>query len=120
MNQQKQTSPAIVINKAFNNACHELGLTNKDKGIMLGLDPSTLARKKGIGFSPESITGQLQLSFIRLYRSLFAIAGGDNAFMKHWYKTDNKALNGSPAILCLKIEGVVRSNQYLSAMRGKI
>ena len=120
MSVKTQADPALVINKAYNNACQKLGLTKIEKSKILGLDPSTLSRKSEKGFAPESITGQLQLSFIRLYRSLYAIAGGDNEFMKHWYSTENKALNGVPKNLCLKIEGLVRANQYLSAMRGKI
>jgi len=112
--------PAFVLMKAFNNACDVLSVSSGDKSKMLGVNPSTLSRNLNRGFSPDSKTGELQLHFIRLYRSLFAMAGGDTAFMQHWYGTKNTALNGTPAIMCLKIEGLFRTNQYLDAMRGKI
>jgi len=112
--------PAFVLMKAFNNACDVLKITQTDKSKILGVNASTLNRNTIKGFSPTSKTGELQLHFIRLYRSLFAMAVGDIEFMRHWYTTGNKALNGTPATLCLKIEGLFRANQYLDAMRGKI
>ncbi|MFD2166627.1 antitoxin Xre/MbcA/ParS toxin-binding domain-containing protein [Thalassotalea euphylliae] len=111
---------ANVLMKAFNNACMALKLTTKEKESLLGVNASTLSRKQHSGFAPDSKTGELQLHFIRLYRSLFAIAGGDEAFMQHWFRTHNTALNGIPAELCPTIEGLFRTNQYLDAMRGKI
>lgn len=112
--------PAYVLMKAFNNACETLNVSHCDKSKMLGVNASTLTRNANKGFSPDSKTGELQLHFVRLYRSLFAMAGGDVEFMRHWFATENTALNGSPATLCLKIEGLFRVNQYLDAMRGKI
>ena len=120
MSTVQKADKAAVLMKAFNNACDELGISAVDKSSMLGVNASTLSRNALKGFSPESKTGELQLHFIRLYRSLFAIAGGDAEFMRHWYATHNNALNGVPAVLCLSIEGLFRSNQYLDAMRGKV
>tara|TARA_R110000737_G_scaffold281832_1_gene288457 strand:- start:1839 stop:2201 length:363 start_codon:yes stop_codon:yes gene_type:complete len=120
MNAIKKPSQSEVLMSAFNAACESLGVSRKDKSAILGVDTSTLSRKVNVGFEPSSKTGELQLHFIRLYRSLYSIAGGDKAFMQHWFSTDNKSLNGSPKALCLSIEGLFRTNQYLDAMRGKV
>jgi len=120
MSALSKDDPALVLMKAFNNACEALKVSHSQKSQMLGVNVSTLTRNAIKGFAPDSKTGELQLHFIRLYRSLFAMAGGDVEFMRHWYSTANKALNGTPAVLCLKIEGLFRANQYLDAMRGKI
>jgi len=120
MNTLSKPEPSAVLMKAFNNACQILNVTNVQRGKILGVNASTLSRNVNKGFAPDSKAGELQLHFIRLYRSLFAIAGGDNAFMNHWFHTDNKALNGTPALLCLSIDGLFRANQYLDAMRGKV
>jgi len=85
----------------------------------LGVDPATLARNKNKGFDPTSKTGELCLQLIRFYRSLYAIAGGDDGFMKHWLNTNNKALSAKPVELLSTITGLVRVNLYLDAMRGK-
>ena len=120
MNALLKPDPAEVLMKAFNNACDVLRLGIQERAQLLGVNRATLNRNAQRGFSPESKTAELQLQLIRLYRSLYAIAGGDSAFMSHWFKTDNTALNGVPASICLKIDGLFRTNQYLDAMRGKI
>ena len=120
MSALQQPNASTTLMKAFNNACDSLGITREVKSKILGVNISTLSRKNLIGFDETSKTAELQCHFIRLYRSLFAISGGDNAFMNHWFTTENKALNGTPALLCQNIEGLFRTNQYLDAMRGKV
>jgi len=120
MSALQKPEPAQVLMKSFNNACSNLGISNAAKSKMLGINASTLSRNQLKGFAPESKEGELQLHFIRLYRSLYAIAGGSNEFMEHWFTTYNSALNGVPSELCLKIMGMFQVNEYLDAMRGKI
>ena len=120
MNTVKKPEPATVLMTAFNNACEALNVSRDDKSEILGVNVATLSRKVNTGFSPQTKTGELQLHFIRLYRSLYAISGGDNDFMNHWYQTENKALKGAPVTLCKTIQGLLGVNQYLDAMRGKV
>ena len=109
----------ITLIKAFNNSCKALGLSRDQASSILGVDPATLARNKNKGFDPSSKTGELCLQLVRLYRSLYAIAGGDDGFMKHWLNTNNRALSAKPVELLSTITGLVRVNLYLDAMRGK-
>jgi len=110
---------AVVI-KAFNSAYKELGVSRDDASKIVGVDSSTLNRNKDKGFDPLSKTGELCLQFVRTYRSLFAIAGGDHGFMQHWLRSYNKALAGTPLELMFSIRGLIQVNEYLDAMRGKI
>lgn len=109
-----------VLIKAFNNACTALKVSRDQASQILGVDKATLTRNKTKGFDPRSKTGELCLHFVRVYRSLFAIAGGDANFMRHWLSTDNKVLAGQPLELLSSVVGLVRVNQYLDAMRGKV
>lgn len=109
-----------VLFKAFNNACAELGVSKTVAGRIIGVNRSTLSRKENVGVEPGSKQGELSLHFVRLYRSLFAISGGDKHFMQHWFKTHNTGLGGIPVELVQSILGLVRTNEYLDAMRGKI
>ena len=109
----------LVLMKAFNNSCKELGLSRDQASMILGIDPATLARNKNKGFSPQSKTGELCLQLIRVYRSLYAIAGGDKNFIQHWMNTNNAALAEKPVELLKNITGLVQVNLYLDAMRGK-
>ena len=111
---------SIVVLKAFNNACKELGISRDQASLIVGVDKTTLTRNKTRGFDPHTKTGELCLQFVRVYRSLFAIAGGDVRFMKHWLNTYNKTLYGEPLALMFSILGLIQVNEYLDAMRGKI
>ena len=115
---EKNQSEVLI--KAFNNACDNLNLSVGDRATMIGVNRGTLNRNNHKGFALTSKESELQLHFIRIYRSLYAIAGGDTEFMRHWFNTENNALNGVPSSICLKIEGLFRTNQYLDAMRGKV
>lgn len=117
-----KTTPdeSAVLIKAFNNSCKSMGLSRDDASAILGVDKATLSRNKTKGFEPDSKTGELCLQLVRVYRSLFAIAGGNQDFMKHWLNTENRALSGKPADLLKSIAGLVQVNLYLDAMRGKV
>ncbi len=118
--EQTKHKQSEVLMKAFSNACHALSVTQSEQQQLLGVSRATLNRKSESGFDDKPKVQELQLSFIRIYRSLFAIAGGDKEYMRHWYSSNNKALHGTPRELCLKIEGMFRINAYLDAMRGKL
>ncbi len=113
------TSKSALLYKAFGNACSELGVNKTDASKIIGVNRSTLSRKESAGLEPESKAGELSLHFVRLYRSLFAISGGDNGFMRHWFTTHNNALGGVPAERVKSVLGLVQTNEYLDAMRGK-
>lgn len=118
-NAKPQHNESAILIKAFNNSCKALGLSRDQASSILGVDRATLVRNKEKGFDPQSKTGELCLQLVRVYRSLYAIAGGDNAFMQHWLNTANVALAATPLSLLNSIAGLVRVNMYLDAMRGK-
>jgi len=115
-----KSSENTVLIKAFNNSCKALGLTRDDASEILGVDKATLSRNKQKGYDPRSKTGELCLQLVRVYRSLFAIAGGDESFMRHWLNSENRALSGKPRELLATVSGLVQVNMYLDAMRGKV
>jgi len=115
-----QLNAGVVVIKAFQRAYKDLGVSRDDASRIVGVDSSTLNRNKNKGFDPLSKTGELCLQFVRVYRSLFAIAGGDHDFMKHWLRSHNRALSGAPLELMFSIQGLIQVNEYLDAMRGKV
>ncbi len=116
----QQANESATLIKAFNNSCKALGLSREHASEILGVDRATLVRNKDKGFDPGTKTGELCLQLIRVYRSLYAIAGGDNKFMLHWLNSDNRALSAKPIDLLASISGLVQVNLYLDAMRGKV
>ncbi|THB73335.1 MAG: DUF2384 domain-containing protein [Gammaproteobacteria bacterium] len=110
-----------VLFKAFFNSLKQLGLDNNHAAKILGVDRTTITRIKNKGIiKAKSKSGEIALLAIRVYRSLYAMVGGDCEMMHHWMHTNNKHLNGIPAELICTIPGLVHVTEYLDAMRGKV
>lgn len=120
-NQKPAAEANNVLFKAFFNAIKQLGLDNNHVAKILGVDRTTITRMKNKGeIKTKSKSGEIALLAIRVYRSLYAMVGGDNEMMHHWMHTNNKHLNGIPAELVCTIPGIVHVTEYLDAMRGKV
>jgi hypothetical protein len=73
----------VIVMKAYVNAYKTMGMSDANAAKLIGVGRSTLLRKSS--FETESKQSELQILFIRLYRSLFALFGGDIISMKHWF-----------------------------------
>lgn len=111
-----------VLGKAVTRAAERLGLSQKALAQILGASAATLSRvtsgKRGI--DPASKEGELALLFVRVYRSLDALVGGDDAAARAWLSSTNDHLGGVPADLLSSAEGLVHVAHYLDAMRGRL
>lgn len=116
--EKHKAEPNAVVMKAYRNAYKTFGLPDADAARIIGKTRATLTRSNG--FSTQSKEYEVQVQFVRLFRSLYAILGGDTDAMKHWFTTHNKHLNGTPKELTNKIVGLININEYLDAMRGKV
>ncbi|NJD08838.1 MAG: DUF2384 domain-containing protein [Methylococcaceae bacterium] len=112
-----QPDPAQVLATAFLKAGKELGLSQAALEQTIDRNRSSISR---YGIDPETKSGELALLLIRVYRSLFALVGGEGDHMKHWMKTANRHIGGIPAQQVLTIQGLVSVVEYLDAMRGKL
>jgi len=113
--------PGPVLAKAVLAAAARLGLKNRQLGVVIGSSEASVSRlQHGRGLEPESKEGELALLFLRLYRSLDALVGGDDAKARAWLQADNQHLRGVPAERIRSVEGLVDVVQYLDAMRGRL
>ncbi len=106
-----------VLNLAYVNAGKYMGLTQKDLGQIIGKDQSTISRGS---INPNAKDGELALLFIRAYRSLYAMVGGNKEQMEHWIRTFNYHTHGIPLEQVKTISGLTTVVNYLDAIRGKI
>lgn len=112
---------AAVLAKAVLAAARRLGLSNRDLAVILGVSEasvSRLARERGL--RPGRADTSLALLFVRLFRSLDAATGGEEAKARAWFGARNHHLGGVPASLVRSPEGLVSVVQYLDAIRGKL
>ncbi|MFL1465820.1 MbcA/ParS/Xre antitoxin family protein [Marinobacter sp. DUT-3] len=114
---KQQTSDRALLGKALVNAGKAMGLTQADLAEIVGRNRTGLARD---GVDPSSKAGELALLFVRVYRSVYALVGGDEAAMQHWLNTENRYFSDVPRDMIRSAEGLVRVLYYLDAMRGKI
>jgi len=57
---------------------------------------------------------------VRLFRSLDALVGNDGSRRLAWMRSHNDALNGTPAELIQKAEGLVLTLAYVDGMRAPL
>jgi hypothetical protein len=113
--------PGPVVTAAVLSAADRLGLRNRHLAAVLGTSEASVSRlQSGRGLEPESKEGELALLFLRLYRSLDALVGGDDEKARAWLHADNEHLQGVPAQRIKTVEGLVDVVQYLDAMRGRL
>ena len=75
---------ARVMTMAVVRAAEKLGLSGKDMALILGVSEPTVSRMRKDEFRLEEGTKPFELGalFVRLFRSLDAITGGDGYAMK--------------------------------------
>ena len=108
---------ASVLAEAFINAGKNLAMSQAELGDIIGKDRSAISRAR---IDPGSKPGELALLFIRCYRALFVLVGGDYQQMQHWMYTENLYIGGIPAEQIKSVQGLVAVLEYLDAMRGKL
>jgi len=113
--------PEAVLAKAVLSAAARLGLRHRHLSTLLGASEASVSRlQRGRGIDPGSKEGELALLFLRMYRSLDALMGGDDGRAREWLHARNDHLGGAPAQRIASVEGLVDVVQYLDAMRGRL
>jgi hypothetical protein len=109
-----------LVTKAALRAAGRLGLSNKELARILGLSESTVSRMSAGAYAlaPEQKPYELALLFVRLYRSLDSIVGGDQAVAKAWLRAGNSALGDAPLARIMSIAGLTEIIAYLDARRA--
>lgn len=116
-----EAEPGAVLAKAAIAAASNLGLRNRQLGEIIGTSEASVSRfKTGRPLDPAGKEGELALLFLRLYRSLDALVGGDDTKARQWLHSENQHVGGIPADRIRTVEGLVDVIQYLDAMRGHL
>jgi antitoxin Xre/MbcA/ParS-like protein len=111
---------AAVATKAVLRAAARLDLPHKTLARIIGVSEATVSRM-GAGayvLARGDKPFELALLFIRVFRSLDAIVGGDEAVASAWLRSENVALGGMPLALIQSVSGLVHVLAYLDARRS--
>ena len=114
-------NPSITLTKAVLRAAEHLAFSHKDLSRTLGVSAASASRLGKTRFiAPQSKEGELALLFIRLFRSLDALFGGQPSACAAWFQASNHHLEGVPAQLVQSVIGLMAVLSYVDAMRGKV
>lgn len=120
---QRSSPPdaSAVLTKAVARAGERCGFSGKELAAVVGVSPSSLSRMSQgrREIDPRSKEGELALLFLRVFRSLDALLGGERESCRRWLRATNDHLAGVPADLVQTTLGLVRVADYLDALRGK-
>src|SRR5215813_270876 len=113
---------AAVLTKATLMAATQLGMTNKALATVIGVSEATVSRMRSGDYLLQRGQKPFELAvlFVRLYRSLDAIVGGDDSVAGLWLKNRNTALNAEPIALIQTVPGLMNVIQYLDARRAVV
>jgi Protein of unknown function (DUF2384) len=117
---QHVLSDDAVLSKAVLRAAERLDLSSTMLAKILGLSGPTITRMRQGAYIVERNDKAFELAalFVRVFRSLDAIVGGDDAVAAQWLKADNTALQDKPVNLIQKVTGLVDVLHYLDARRA--
>jgi len=113
---------AAVLTKATLRAAIRLGLTNRALATVIGVSEATVSRMRSGDYTlqPGQKPFELAVLFVRLYRSLDAVVGGDDAVAGTWLKNRNTVLDAEPLALIQTVPGLMNVIQYLDARRALV
>jgi Antitoxin Xre-like helix-turn-helix domain/Antitoxin Xre/MbcA/ParS C-terminal toxin-binding domain len=120
--QRAESAPdeSRVITKATLRAADRLGIKNTALAKIIGLSEPTISRmyKGTYVLPPESKNFELAVLFVRFYRSLDGIIGGDDSVAADWLKNKNTVLDGVPLELIQSVSGLTNAIEYLDSRRA--
>ena len=112
---------ATVLTKALLRAAERLAVRQRDLAAILGSSEASVSRlNQERKLEPSSKEGELALLFLRAYRSLDTLVGGDEAAAREWVRASNTHVGGIPAERMRTVEGLVDVVRYLDALRGTL
>jgi len=117
---RRAPAPDAVVTRATLRAAERLGLSNRVVARVIGVSEATVSRM-GSGtylLRPTDKSFDLALLFVRLFRSLDAITGGDEGVAREWLRNENAALGGIPVALIETVAGLMSVVGYRDARRA--
>jgi predicted transcriptional regulator len=113
---------ASVLSRATLRAAARLGVSARILAQVIGVSEPSVSRMKKGEFALEDGSKAFELAavFVRVFRSLDAITGGDEATARAWMGAQNTVLAGRPIDRITTITGLTDVAAYLDARRAVI
>lgn len=96
--------------------------TNEQLGLVLGISAATASRLRSGSYRLERPDKAFEIGqfLVRLFRSLDALMGSDDAASMSWLKAENLDLGGRPIDLIRTIRGLGDVADYVDDYRARV
>ena len=119
--QRPAATAAAVLSKAAVRAAGLLRIRQSELAAIIGVSAAVVSRVAAGGQLPSTgKTLELATLFVRVFRSLDAIVGGEEAVAATWLRQVNTALGGKPIDTLKTITGLTSTLAYLDARRALV
>lgn len=97
-------------------------LTNDQLGAVVGISAATASRLRSGSYQLQRSEKAFELGqyLVRLFRSLDALMGSDDAASMSWLKSENIDLGGRPIDLIRSIRGLSDVADYVDDYRARV
>ena len=111
-----------LLAKAAIRAARHLEMRNVDLARVLGVSEAVISKidRHGEALPNDAKKIELATLFIRLFRSVDAIVGGDDTVAAKWLRVENAAFGQKPIDAIQSITGLVDVVAYLDARRALV
>lgn len=111
-----------VLSEAVTRIAEMWQFSNARMGAILGLSGPTASRLRAGGYrlEPGSKPFELAQHLLRLFRSLDSWLGSDDEAVRSWLTTPNLDLGERPIDLLSSIRGLLRTSDYVDALRARV
>jgi uncharacterized protein (DUF2384 family) len=117
-----QTDRATALSEAIVRVAEFWALSNTKLGVILGLSAPTISRlKRGTSeLDPASKSFEAGQFLLRLFRSLDALLGSDDAAARRWLDTVNLDLAAKPIDKLDTMRGLIEVCDYVDFHRARV
>jgi hypothetical protein len=112
---------ARVVTKALIKAATRLDIPNGVLARIIGVSDTTVSRMRNHDLViPGDKPFEMAVLFIRLFRSLDALVGGDSDVARVWLRSPNSVIAGPPIETIQTVAGLMNVIAYLDARRALV
>ncbi|KCV83004.1 hypothetical protein ATO10_05322 [Actibacterium atlanticum] len=117
-----QPDPNAVLTKAVMRAASLMDVSQVELAAILGLSEAKISAvaKHGAVLPDRPLNRNMAAYFVRIFRSLDAIVGGDQAVAASWLRNHNVVLGHAPIDAMKSVAGLVHVMDYLDQRRAPL
>lgn len=117
-----QADQSRVLSEAVARVATCWKLTNDQLGAVVGISAATASRLRSGSYQLQRAEKAFELGqyLVRLFRSLDALMGSDDAASMSWLKTENVDLGSRPLDLIRTIRGLSDVADYVDDYRARV